>query len=542
MKNEKKEQKSVEESFKIFGRKVSPKAFLSLAATEDVEFHFGQSAEDSTLLRLFHKMTEGFYVDIGAFHPRKYSNTYVLHRYYGWNGINVDASKETIEKFEQERPNDINLHTAVGSKQGEAVYWKFNYPTINTISETNVQRQLSKEGTEVVDKEHVQVQTLEAILEQHLPKNKIIDLMNIDVEGVDLQVLKSNNWEKYRPRVILIEDYNVSIEGLESSEIYNYMKEIGYKFTSHTFDTSIYVEREFSIERNTLNEKAKSLFNKSNLNKGSASIYTRAKNLSKVHPEIVNIEEKLRIESENNKNLNSLFEEVKKDKSDLRDNLLVERDRVVQLTNIENKLIDQINDLQKQLKAEYQQTKELMVQHSHNQRKAVELQEKLNRNILLVDQLNSDLEHVRNELVKLTEDKLNQGVELVKINEKLKQEHKKNQEHLEVRTALTKELTCAYEELSSALSYQYRSVENKKDEFQNSVKEYESSKKRSRELEVKIKRRKAELKGFTEKLNKSNKERNRYKKLYLTIRNSRSWRYTSFIRNVADRLKGIEKK
>jgi FkbM family methyltransferase len=233
------------ESFKVFGREVEPEDFLSIAATDNVAFHFGQSAEDAVLARLFHNMTEGFYVDVGAFHPTQYSNTFLLHRFFGWSGINIDASRESIDLFNKERPNDINVQVGVGEKRGEMTFYKFDHPARNTLSKDNVERQIGKGDAKIVGEEKVSVMPLTDILSQYLPDGKNIDLMNIDIEGFDLVALKTNNWTRFRPRVLLIEDYSLAQEGLGSSPIHKFLNGKNYRFHSHTFDTSIYVEKSF---------------------------------------------------------------------------------------------------------------------------------------------------------------------------------------------------------------------------------------------------------------------------------------------------------
>lgn len=238
-------------SFRIFERGVPAASYLSVAATEGVVFHFGQSAVDIILLRLFNKKTGGFYIDVGAHHPRRYSNTYVLYQFYKWNGINIDASREAIDLFMKERPEDINIHAAVGLTEGDAVLWKFDYSTRNTISEASLQRQLKRGDIKVIGEERVHVRPLADIISENISDGQIIDLLNVDAEGMDLEVLKSNDWKKYRPRVVLVEDHSFENVGIENSEIASFMKNNGYKLRSHAFDTSIYCEEGFIEQANT---------------------------------------------------------------------------------------------------------------------------------------------------------------------------------------------------------------------------------------------------------------------------------------------------
>jgi FkbM family methyltransferase len=229
----------------IFTQDLSDQEYEIFLKTEGLTFHFGQNAEDTILLRLFQGRRDGFYVDVGAFHPKKYSNTYLLHKFFGWKGINIDASDETIKEFNKDRPGDINLNYAVGLEESEQTLFKFSGGARNTLSPQNVKRQINKSAAVVVDETTVRVRPLSSMLKESMKPGRIIDLINIDVEGFDMQALQSNDWSLFSPRVLLIEDYAVAQEGLEKSEIYKFLTNRGYRFNSHNFDTSIYLHETF---------------------------------------------------------------------------------------------------------------------------------------------------------------------------------------------------------------------------------------------------------------------------------------------------------
>src|SRR6185369_33711 len=86
--------------------------------------YYSQFGEDITLVRLLPEPT-GFYVDVGAHHPQRYSNTYLLHK-RGWSGINIDPNPDTIELFNRARPNDINLCAGVAAEEKELQYHMFS--------------------------------------------------------------------------------------------------------------------------------------------------------------------------------------------------------------------------------------------------------------------------------------------------------------------------------------------------------------------------------------------------------------------------------
>lgn len=64
------------------------------------------------------------YIDIGCYHPDLFSNTKKLYD-KGWGGVNIDANIETINLFNKNRPNDLNLNLAVAETQGEKEYFQF---------------------------------------------------------------------------------------------------------------------------------------------------------------------------------------------------------------------------------------------------------------------------------------------------------------------------------------------------------------------------------------------------------------------------------
>ncbi len=74
---------------------------------------YSQNGEDRILARIYERQRYGFYVDIGAHHPFRFSNTYLLYK-RGWNGINIDAMPKSMELFNKYRNRDINIECGVG--------------------------------------------------------------------------------------------------------------------------------------------------------------------------------------------------------------------------------------------------------------------------------------------------------------------------------------------------------------------------------------------------------------------------------------------
>jgi hypothetical protein len=126
--------------------------------------------------------------------------------------------------FDSVRPRDINLEMGIGSCVGELDYYVFNEPALNGFSkELSEQRHEADTAYQVREVIKIDVQPLSQVLDCHLNTGQEIDFMSIDVEGLDFDVLKFNNWSKYRPKFVLAEILGSSLHEIEQSEIGQFM-------------------------------------------------------------------------------------------------------------------------------------------------------------------------------------------------------------------------------------------------------------------------------------------------------------------------------
>jgi FkbM family methyltransferase len=197
---------------------------------------YSQEGEDMILERFFDEKASGFFVDIGAHHPFRFSNTYVFYK-KGWRGINIDATPGSMDAFKSERPEDINIEAGISVNEGTLTYHLFNEPALNTFSEERVKYLLETTPYKLDRKVAVKTYTLAKILDEHLPKGKQIDFLSIDVEGLDFEILQTNNWEKYSPTFILIEDLNGSLANITNTDLYKYLQPLGYEVVAKTHNT-----------------------------------------------------------------------------------------------------------------------------------------------------------------------------------------------------------------------------------------------------------------------------------------------------------------
>jgi FkbM family methyltransferase len=208
----------------------------SLQHPTGIRISYSQEAEDLILDRFFEEKQNGFFVDIGAHHPIRFSNTYNFYL-KGWRGINVDATPGSMNPFKKIRPEDINIEVGVSNIVGELTYHMFYESALNTFSQERVKYLLEKTPYKLEKKISVKTKTLANILDEYVPAKKQIDFLTIDVEGLDFEILKTNNWDKYKPTIILVEDLDGSIEKIVQSELYNYLKSYNYSAISRSYNT-----------------------------------------------------------------------------------------------------------------------------------------------------------------------------------------------------------------------------------------------------------------------------------------------------------------
>jgi hypothetical protein len=190
-----------------------------------------QFGEDMVLRFLSNDIKNGFYVDIGAHHPVYLSNTY--HFYCkGWKGINIDAAPGSMELFHILRPKDTNLEACLSpDKDVELEFFIFEQAAYNTFDKAMADKALFL-GAKLIEKRPLRTTTLKYLLDLYLPTETKIDLMTIDVEGMDEAILFSNNWEVYKPKFVVFEKHNISIQELDTLPLVKHLAEYGYKIVA----------------------------------------------------------------------------------------------------------------------------------------------------------------------------------------------------------------------------------------------------------------------------------------------------------------------
>ena len=199
-----------------------PKIFLPKSS-------YSMFGEDIFIEKFFKKRPKGFYVDVGCYHPLDGNNTYLLYK-KGWHGMNIDLNETSIDLFNKARKNDVNIRIAVSNKFKKIkFFYRKKINMLNTINKKFASSSFRK-GFKT---SYVQADTLNSVLGKSKYKNKKIEFLNLDIEGNEINALKSLNFKKYSPKLICVEIHNYSSSSsksvnLKSNPIYKFLLKKGY--------------------------------------------------------------------------------------------------------------------------------------------------------------------------------------------------------------------------------------------------------------------------------------------------------------------------
>jgi len=206
-----------------------------------IRVHFSQYGEDVILHKLFgRKFSTGFYVDVGAHHPFRQSNTAYLWL-MGWRGINVDASKSSIKHFNRVRTSDLNIWSAV---VGEAVAHENTEIALYSSQDIDLcatcdPSLASERGAHQTTM--VPCTTLKNIINQHAARlTDKIELLTVDIEGFDEAAIDSISDWIILPKVICIEIYGNDVNEVLSSPACKLLGDHGYVLTARVGPTAVF--------------------------------------------------------------------------------------------------------------------------------------------------------------------------------------------------------------------------------------------------------------------------------------------------------------
>ena len=185
------------------------------------------------------------YLDIGCNDYKSLSNSYALYK-KGVRGVLIDANPIYIDEIKMYRPEDIVLNCGIGAKNSEKMkFYILNTPGLDSFDlESIKEAQRQTPWIEIVDEIEVPVYTLDEIYEKYFAS--VPTIVSLDVEGLEMDILKSTNFEKYRPYIFIIEtiEYREKISVTNKrNDIINLMFENDYIEYAFTGVNSIFIDK-----------------------------------------------------------------------------------------------------------------------------------------------------------------------------------------------------------------------------------------------------------------------------------------------------------
>lgn len=212
---------------------------------------YSQSGEDMIINFLFEcrGIEKPTYLDVGANDPYLFSNTAFFYE-KGSRGINIDANPVCIEKFKRIRKGDVNLNVGIvvdGNKELE--FYVMNPPTMSTFSK-EAAYELVERGNMSIDKTIiVPTVTVKDVIQKY-NDNVFPDIFTIDAEGLDVDILKTINFNESAPKVICVEtkDYWASLGANtdnKGGEIKEYLDNFGFIPYADTGINTIFINSQY---------------------------------------------------------------------------------------------------------------------------------------------------------------------------------------------------------------------------------------------------------------------------------------------------------
>lgn len=204
---------------------------------------YAQCGEDLILENLFASLgiSKIRYFDIGAHHPSYLSNTFLFYR-QGSSGVCVEPDPHAILKFQKLRPRDHCLNIGIGPEPGTAMFYVMTTPTLSTFSRDEAERYVSYGAEQIEATLQIPMRTINEVIETEC--KGVPDLISIDVEGYDLPILKSLDYERWRPKALCVETLTYVEDGhaTKLKGTIEFLESQGYVLYADTYINSIMVD------------------------------------------------------------------------------------------------------------------------------------------------------------------------------------------------------------------------------------------------------------------------------------------------------------
>ncbi len=181
------------------------------------------------------------YLDIGSAHPLMINNTYFFYK-KGFRGVCVDANPNLGVIYQAERSEDIFINAGITfNDKNEQDFYMMNVPELNTFDHKEAERLVAEHDFKIDNVIKVKTMNINSIIETYCESTP--ELISIDIEGLDFDVLKSLNYDKYRSKIIIVEVASYGkLKQNEGKEIAKFMEGKSYRWWGNVGYSSIFID------------------------------------------------------------------------------------------------------------------------------------------------------------------------------------------------------------------------------------------------------------------------------------------------------------
>lgn len=229
---------------------------------------YSQFGEDITATNLLRNVTTGFYVDIGAHHPYRHSNTALLHL-RGWDGVNVEPMAAGTQQFQQYRPHATNVRAAIHNEQDQVTLYKVAGGLANTVVERRVAGLMQTH--ESAGKEVVPAMSINDVFDRYVPETVHVNYMSVDIEGYDTDAILAFDVARHLPDVICVEIMGADLLNLGANQVVRYLVGNGYQPYAINIFSVTFVNVQAAMDPGRLNMPRVGQLRKRSIESGSIS-------------------------------------------------------------------------------------------------------------------------------------------------------------------------------------------------------------------------------------------------------------------------------
>lgn len=212
---------------------------------------YSQAGEDIILKFLFNDFGKSHisYLDLGTNKPDVDNNTFLFYQ-EGCRGVCVEADNSLIANIKNVRPEDKIINAGVSvSGDKEADFYIFDIPEINTFNKEEAEYRSSFGTYKIVKVVRMPLVTINDLIENNF--DRYPDLLSIDIEGMDLIVLKSLDFHRFPIPVICVETCTYSENHIRPKDhsIAEFILTQGYEIYADTYINTIFVNKNWFYKK-----------------------------------------------------------------------------------------------------------------------------------------------------------------------------------------------------------------------------------------------------------------------------------------------------